>query len=407
MSKQSFESLGIHPLLVRALVDEGYTEPTPIQEQAIPKLLKGQDLLATAQTGTGKTAAFALPTLQTLHDGYRALVLTPTRELAMQVEDSFRRYGSHLPLRAAVIVGGVSERPQIRAVENNPDIIVATPGRLLDLMRQGWIRLDKVEILILDEADRMLDMGFIEDVQKIVSRVPRERQTMFFSATMSNDVLSLANTILKNPVTVSVAPPATIAENIEQQVMFVTQMNKRSLLTSVLQGEEVKRALVFTRTKQEADRVVQHVIADGVVADSIHSDKNQAARLKALKAFSEGRISVLVATDVMARGIDVDDITHVINYEMPNGSESYVHRIGRTARAGAAGVALSLCHAAEVPILNEVRKTTGAAIKMIDAHPYHSDAIAMLYSGNGNPSGAKGRSGWRSFRPRSGRRRAG
>lgn len=399
----SFASLGIHPRLLRALADEGYTEPTPIQEQAIPALLEGHDLLATAQTGTGKTAAFALPTMQMLHEGHQALVLTPTRELAVQVEDSFRRYGRHLPLRTAVIVGGVSERPQIQAIKKKPDIIVATPGRLLDLMRQRWIQLDRVEVLILDEADRMLDMGFVEDVQKIVRRVPRERQTMFFSATTSNDVLSLANTMLRNPLKVSVAPPATIAGNIEQQVMFVSHVNKRALLTHILEGDEVNRALVFTRTKQEADRVVQHVIGAGIVADSIHSDKNQAARQKALNAFAEGRVPVLVATDVMARGIDVEDITHVINYEMPNGAENYVHRIGRTARAGAAGIALSLCDVAEVPLLNEIRAMTDTEITVIDTHPHHSAAIAMLYSGTPNRSGRRGRSGWRSFRPRGGR----
>ena len=400
MQNDSFESLSLHPRLLQALVDEGYSEPTPIQQQAIPVLLAGKDLLATAQTGTGKTAAFALPTLQLLHEGAQALILTPTRELAMQIEESFQRYGQHVPLRAAVIVGGVSQRPQVKAIENKPDILVATPGRLLDLMRQRVLRLDRVEILILDEADRMLDMGFIDDVKKIVDRVPRPRQTMFFSATLSNEVLSLASNMLNSPEEVAVAPPATIVGTIEQQVMFVSQPNKRALLAHVLNQEEIKRALVFTSTKREADRVVQHVIAEGISADAIHSDKNQAARQRALASFSNGRVRVLVATDVMARGIDVDDITHVINYDLPSTSDNYVHRIGRTARAGAKGIALSLCEASEVPQLNDIKNQTGSSIKIIDTHPYHSAAVTMLFTGNGKKSASKARSGWRSFRPR-------
>jgi ATP-dependent RNA helicase RhlE len=403
MQNDSFKSLSLHPRLLQALVDEGYTEPTPIQRQAIPLLLEGKDLLATAQTGTGKTAAFALPTLQLLHEGAQALILTPTRELAMQIEDSFRRYGQHVPLRAAVIVGGVSQHPQVKAIKNKPDIVVATPGRLLDLMRQRVLRLDRVEILILDEADRMLDMGFIDDVKKIVSRVPRPRQTMFFSATLSNEVLSLASGMLDNPEEVAVAPPATIADSIEQQVMFVAQTHKRALLTHVLNQDNIKRALVFTRTKREADRVVQHVMADGISADAIHSDKNQAARVRALASFSTGKVRVLVATDVMARGIDVDDITHVINYDLPSTPDNYVHRIGRTARAGAEGIALSLCEASEVPQLNDIKNQTGTSIEMIETQPYHSAAVAMLYCGNSRKSTSKARSGWRSFRPRGAR----
>ena len=403
VSAESFESLGIHPRLLGALAEEGYVCPTPIQRQAIPLLLQGRDLLATAETGTGKTAAFALPTIQTLHEGAQALVLTPTRELAIQVEDSFRRYAGEVGLKGAVIVGGVPERGQIAALRRGPDVIVGTPGRILDLMRQGRLKLDKVEVLVLDEADRMLDMGFIEDVQRIVSRVPRERQTMFFSATMSDAVLSLARSMLRDPVRVSVAPPAKIADNISQRVMFVSLMNKRALLTHVLDDAEVKRALVFTRTKMEADRVLQHVAAAGASADSIHSDKNQTARQRALNAFATGKVRVLIATDVMARGIDVDDITHVINYEMPPNREHYVHRIGRTARAGAAGVALSFCDVSEVPLLNEIRTATESAIEVIEAQPYHSSAIAVLYNGDGKPS-RSGRSGWRSFRPRGPRR---
>jgi ATP-dependent RNA helicase RhlE len=400
MQTDSFKSLSLHPRLLQALIDEGYTEPTPIQIQAIPVLLEGNDLLASAQTGTGKTAAFALPTLQLLHDGAQALILTPTRELAMQIEESFQRYGKHLPLRAAVIVGGVSQVPQVKAIKNKPDIIVATPGRLLDLMRQGQIRLDKVEILILDEADRMLDMGFIDDVKKIVNKVPRRRQTMFFSATLSNEVLSLASNMLDHPTEVAVAPPATIAGSINQQVMFVSPRDKRLLLTHVVQNEDAPRTLVFTRTKREADRVVQHLEHEGISADAMHSDKNQAARQRALASFAKGKIQVLVATDVMSRGIDVDGITHVINYEMPSTSDNYVHRIGRTARAGAAGIALSLCDASEVPMINDIKNRTESSIEVIETHPFHSSAVALLYSGNGKKSTSKARAGWRSFRPR-------
>jgi ATP-dependent RNA helicase RhlE len=402
MSQQnhSFDDLGLHPRLLEALKDDGYTEPTPIQREAIPILLQGKDLLASAQTGTGKTAAFALPTLQLLHEGAQALVLTPTRELAIQVQESFESYGKHVPLRTVVILGGVSQHAQVQAIKKGPDVIVATPGRLLDLMRQRVLRLDKVEILILDEADRMLDMGFIEDVQKIVRKVPKDRQTMFFSATLSNDVLSLAGSMLQDPEEVAVAPPATIAGRIDQQVMFVSGANKRQLLSWLLHRDDIPRALVFTRTKREADRVVQHVIDDGISADAIHSDKNQTARQRALAKFAEGKVRVLVATDIMARGIDVDGITHVINYEMPTTADNYVHRIGRTARAGAEGIALALCDVAEVPLLNEIQRSTDSKLTIVEDHPFHSSAVAMMFSGHPDKPKPKGRSGWRSFRPR-------
>ena len=394
-----FGALGLHPLLQEALADEGYIEPTPVQRLAIPKLLTGRDLLATAETGTGKTAAFALPTLQLLQEGKQALVLTPTRELALQIDESFRAYGAKFPLRTAVILGGVSQQPQVEAIRKRPDVVVATPGRLLDLMRQKVIRLDQVQILILDEADRMLDMGFIEDVRKIVRRVPKPRQTMFFSATMSNEVLSLASDMLENPEEVAVSPPATVVEGIDQRVMFVPRADKRLALTEILSRPEAERVLIFTGTKDEADRIEQHLAQAGISADAIHSNKNQKARQKALASFARGKVRVLVATDIMARGIDVENITHVINYHLPFSPENYVHRIGRTARAGSRGIAISLCDAAEVPLLNDIVRLTGSPMTVDDAHAYHSAAIATLHLGQGKKS-KNPRSGWRSFRPR-------
>jgi ATP-dependent RNA helicase RhlE len=394
-----FEALGLHPLLVEALRSEGYVEPTPIQKQAIPKLLAGRDLLATAETGTGKTAAFALPTLQLLPEGKQALVLTPTRELALQIDESFRVYGARFPLRTAVILGGVSQQPQVDAIRKRPDIVVATPGRLLDLMRQKVIRLDQVQILILDEADRMLDMGFIEDVRKIVRRVPKPRQTMFFSATLSNEVLSLASDMLDDPEEVAVSPPATVAGAIEQRVMFVSRAEKRLLLTELLQDPEAERVLVFAATKDEADRIQQHLSDAGISADAIHSNKNQKSRQKALAAFATGKVRVLVATDIMARGIDVENISHVINYHLPFSPENYVHRIGRTARAGSPGIAVSLCDVAEVPLLNDIVRLTKTPMTVDDSHSYHSAAIATLHFGQGKKP-KNSRSGWRSFRPR-------
>ena len=383
-----FRDLSLNESLLRAVADEGYQEPTPIQEAAIPVALAGEDLLATAQTGTGKTAVFSLPILQNLENlaapkgkarPIRALVLAPTRELALQIDESFRTYGRHLPFRCAVILGGVSAVPQIAALRKGADIVVATPGRLIDLYRQGHVRLDRVETLVLDEADRMLDMGFAPDVRKIVAKLPRERQTMLFSATLSAEIAELSADMLRNPSVVAVTPPASVSTNITQYVMFVEQMDKRRLLSEILTEKSTHRALVFTRTKHRANRVVRQLLGEGIKADAIHSNKSQAARQRALSSFHDGHIKVLVATDIAARGIDVEGISHVINYEMPNDPESYVHRIGRTARAGAAGMALSFCNAEEIPLLGGIERLTRSPLVAVDDHPFHSHKIASLH----------------------------
>ncbi len=381
-----FKDLYLNQSLLRALSEEGYKNPTPIQEAAIPVALAGEDLLATAQTGTGKTAAFSLPILQNLEAPkgkglrpIRTLVLAPTRELALQIDASFRTYGRHMPFRTAVILGGVSAVPQISALRKGADIVVATPGRLIDLYRQGHVRLDKVDTLVLDEADRMLDMGFAPDVRKIVGKLPRKRQTMLFSATLSAEIAELSSDMLRDPSMVAVTPAASVSTNITQQVMFVEQVDKRRLLAEILTEKSTQRALVFTRTKHRANRVVRQLLGEGIKADAIHSNKSQAARQRALSAFHGGRIKVLVATDIAARGIDVEGISHVINYEMPNDPLSYVHRIGRTARAGAAGMALSFCNADEIPLLGGIEKLTRSPLVAVDDHPFHSDAIASLH----------------------------
>jgi ATP-dependent RNA helicase RhlE len=348
----SFNSLGLVDPLRRAVEGAGYETPTPIQTQAIPHLLTGRDLLGCAQTGTGKTAAFALPILDRLaragraeRRGPRVLVLAPTRELALQISESFSDYGRHLPFRTAVVFGGVGQGPQVHALRGNTDIVVATPGRLLDLIGQGHAKFDGLETLVLDEADRMLDMGFIDPIRRIIAVLPRRRQTLMFSATMPPDILKLAKSILVNPVEVSVVPVATPAENVSQWVLHVDRGNKRNLLGEVLRDPEMKRVLVFTRTKHGANRVAEQLDRKGVRSAAIHGNKSQTARQRALTSFKQGHIRVLVATDIAARGVDIDGITHVINYELPNEPESYVHRIGRTARAGASGVALSFCDA--------------------------------------------------------------
>jgi ATP-dependent RNA helicase RhlE len=387
MHSISFESLNLKKPILRALAEEGYQQPTPIQQRAIPKVLAGADLLATAQTGTGKTAAFSLPILQLL-DGrkgrgpIRVLVLTPTRELALQIDESFSNYGRHLPLRSAVVLGGVPIGAQIRALRQRPEVLVATPGRLLDLMGQGHARLDQIEILVLDEADRMLDMGFVRDVRRIVGELPKKRQTLFFSATLSKEIAHLAADMLHEPVMVEVTPAASVSEQIEQQVIFVDQGAKRELLAKVLRGEDVRRALVFTRTKRRANRVMKQLINEGIAADAIHANKNQGARQRALAAFDRGRIKVLVATDIVARGIDVESISHVINYDMPNDAESYVHRIGRTARAGKEGIALSFCAEDELSILQGVERLTGVPLTVVGKRDFR----ARL---NGGASGAR------------------
>ncbi|EPY01715.1 DEAD/DEAH box helicase [Magnetospirillum fulvum] len=396
-----FSDLGLAEPLLKALATEGYTSPTPIQEQSIPHLLAGHDVLGLAQTGTGKTASFALPLLQRLEQfkkrampkSTRVLVLTPTRELAVQVGQSFRTYGSQYRLRHALVFGGVGMVPQIKTMAGGVDILVATPGRLLDLMSQDAIRLDSVEALVLDEADRMLDMGFIQPIRKIVAAMPKSRQTVLFSATMPDSIVGLAESVLHRPVRVEVAPVSSTAEKIDQKVMFVDRENKRTLLTEILAGKDVGRALVFTRTKHGANRVAEMLDKAGISADAIHGNKSQGARQKALADFRDGKIKALVATDIAARGIDVDGITHVLNYELPNEPESYVHRIGRTARAGNSGIAVSLCDADEVAYLRAIEKTIRQAVPVDEAHAYHAAHIAQRGAGGGRgrPQQAPGR----------------
>jgi len=373
----SFTELGIAEPLRRALEAEGYTQPTPIQLRAIPVLLAGRDLLGLAQTGTGKTAAFALPLLQQLstgHEGRRArstrgLILAPTRELAIQIYDSFRTYGRHLHLRSAVIVGGVSQGAQVKALAGGVDILVATPGRLLDLVSQGHVRLDAVTHLVLDEADRMLDMGFIRDIRKIVAAVPKKRHSILFSTTMPTDVEQLAQSILHQPERIDVSPPKRTADNIDQRVYYVAAGEKRALLASLLKDATLERVLVFTRTKHTANRVAEHLDKNGFSADAIHGNKSQGARQRALERFRSGDARVLVATDIAARGIDIDNVTHVINFELPNEPENYVHRIGRTARAGAAGIAIAFCDQAENGFLRDIERLTKSTLTVVQGQP--------------------------------------
>ncbi|MCH7548196.1 MAG: DEAD/DEAH box helicase [Candidatus Krumholzibacteriota bacterium] len=391
MNNHKFTSLELSKPILQALADEGYKEPTPIQVAAIPTVLSGRDLMATAQTGTGKTAAFALPMLQLLSErrprangngngnggkaGVHALILTPTRELALQIDASLRAYGRHLPLRTAVVLGGVPIGPQIRALSKKPDIVVATPGRLLDLTSQGHLRLNSIEMLVLDEADRMLDMGFIHDMRKIVKLIPKDRQTLLFSATLTQDIARLASNMLRNPSFVEVTPTAIESGKISQKVLFVRRSDKLALLSTILRDESVGRTLVFTRTKHKADRVMRSLTRDGISADSIHSNKTQNARGRALSRFERGTTQVLVATDIVARGIDVDGISHVVNYELPNDAESYVHRIGRTARAGADGTAYSFCDADELAMLHAIEKLTKTPLDAHEDHPFHAETI--------------------------------
>jgi ATP-dependent RNA helicase RhlE len=384
----TFESLGLIDPILRALKDEGYTTPTPIQAQAIPSLLQGRDLLGCAQTGTGKTAAFAIPILQDLYNkkkqdpakfsdrgqtDIKALILTPTRELAIQIEESFRAYGRYLGLRHLVIFGGVSQHAQTAALQKGVDILVATPGRLLDLMDQRFIHLHHISLFVLDEADRMLDMGFVHDVKKVIARLPKHRQSLFFSATMPSEIVSLANSILHDPMKVEVTPVSSTADTVDQCVYVVDKGDKKSLLNHLLKDKAIKRALVFTRTKHGADKVVKDLDKIGVKAAAIHGNKSQNARQKALGDFKTSQIRILVATDIAARGIDVDDLTHVINYEIPNVPETYVHRIGRTGRAGASGKAISFCDEEEKEFLRDIQKLIGKKVPIISDHPYPLD----------------------------------
>jgi len=382
MSEANFDELSLSEPLRRAVRALGYDRPTPIQARAIPRLLEGQDLLGIAQTGTGKTAAFMLPMLQRLDASNRprtpraprGLVLTPTRELASQIGVSTAGYGRNLQLEHAVIFGGVGQNPQVRRLKAGLDILVATPGRLLDLMGQGHVRLDKVEIFVLDEADRMLDMGFIRDVRKIIAGLPKNasRQTLLFSATMPQTIARLAQSILVDPLRVEITPPSTTVERIEQRVLFVEKSDKRKLLASLLSDPTLSRTLVFTRTKHGANRAAQHLAKAGIRADAIHGNKSQNARQRALNDFKKGDVHVLVATDIAARGIDVPGITHVINFDLPAAPEDYVHRIGRTARAGRDGVAMSFCDVDERPYLRAIQRQTNKTLDVVEDHPFRS-----------------------------------
>ncbi len=366
VTDKTFAELGLIEPLMRALADTGYTIPTPIQAQAIPALLEGRDLLGLAETGTGKTAAFALPILQRLAAEdkrprprtTRALILAPTRELAIQISESFRTYGKHLRLAQAVVFGGVGMRPQVEAAHRGLDILVATPGRLLDLIGGKHLSLAETNILVLDEADRMLDMGFIRDVQRIVKMVPKVRQSLLFSATMPKDIASLAAELLHNAVRVEIARAGKTVDRIEQRVHFVENSQKRAALAALLQDPALQRVIVFTRTKRGADRVARNLSLVGIAAHAIHGNKSQGARQAALEGFKRGGTRVLIATDIASRGIDIDDITHVINYELPNIPESYVHRIGRTARAGSTGIAIALCAGDERAYLRDIERLT-------------------------------------------------
>ncbi|MDF9795700.1 ATP-dependent RNA helicase RhlE [Catalinimonas alkaloidigena] len=386
----TFNELNLIEPILKALRQEGYSKPTPIQAKSIPPILEGKDLLGCAQTGTGKTAAFAIPMLQLLEEQgprgkfrnpIRALILTPTRELAIQIGESFQAYGRHLPIRHTVIFGGVSQKSQTDALRKGPDILVATPGRLLDLMQQGFIDLRKLELFVLDEADRMLDMGFVHDVKKVIAKIPKERQTLFFSATMPPDIVSLADRILDHPVKVEVAPVSSTADTIQQSVYYVDKGNKKALLNHILQDAAIESALVFTRTKHGANKVTKDLAKSGITAEAIHGNKSQNARQNALKNFKNRRTRVLVATDIAARGIDVDDLSHVINFELPNVPETYVHRIGRTGRAGASGTAYSFCDQEEKAFLRDIHKLIDKRIPIVDDHPFPLGAMPARPSG--------------------------
>lgn len=381
-----FSQLRLIEPILKAVESEGYQNPTPIQQKAIPSILKLKDLLGCAQTGTGKTAAFAIPMLQILHmrhlktnkKAIKALVLTPTRELAIQIQESFNVYGKNLPVKNAVIFGGVGQQPQVDALRKGVDVLVATPGRLLDLMGQGHVNLSELEIFVLDEADRMLDMGFINDVKKVVAKLPQKRQTLFFSATMPPEIEKLANTILKDPVTVEVTPVSSTADTIKQSIYFVDKPDKRKLLKHLLDELKINHTLIFTRTKHGADRIARDLIKDGVKAAAIHGDKSQGARQRALTEFKDRTLRVLVATDIAARGIDIDDLTYVFNYDLPNVPETYVHRIGRTGRAGANGNAISFVDAEENEYLISIHKLIKKVIPIVEDHPYPLSWKSML-----------------------------
>jgi ATP-dependent RNA helicase RhlE len=408
----TFQELGLDPLLLKALETEGYTTPTPIQAQAIPTILQGKDLLGIAQTGTGKTAAFALPILQRLNanrqpplrKGVRSLILSPTRELATQIAESFRTYGRHMGFSVAVVFGGVAHKPQRDALARGVDVLVATPGRLLDHMGERNVTLEGTEILVLDEADQMMDLGFIRPLRQIVATLSHRRQSLFFSATMPHEIGALAAELLKNPVKVSVSPVAKTADRVTQEVIFIEQTKKRALLVELFANQDLTRTIVFTRTKRGADRVARHLESNGVPVSAIHGNKSQAQRDQAMKGFKAGKIRALIATDIAARGIDVDAVSHVINYEIPNVPESYVHRIGRTARAGAEGIAISLVDNEERAYLRDIERLTRLTIPSTDRRndatlvaPVESRAERDAERADLSPGGSRGQRQGRSF----------
>jgi ATP-dependent RNA helicase RhlE len=371
-----FHELGLIEPILKALNAEGYTNPTPIQQQAIPYVLKKRDLLGCAQTGTGKTAAFALPIIQLLQENkpqskhIRTLILTPTRELAIQIDESFASYGKFAGTTHTVIFGGVSQMKQTDALRKKPEVLIATPGRLLDLMDQGYIDLRSLEILVLDEADRMLDMGFINDVRKIIGRIPAKRQTLFFSATMPNEIQRLADSMLKDPAKVEVTPPSSTVDKIDQSLYYAGKADKMKLLLHLLEDRTIKTALVFTRTKHGADKVVKFLSKSGVKSAAIHGNKSQGARQNALSDFKAGKLRTLVATDIAARGIDIDELSHVFNFDLPNVPETYVHRIGRTGRAGNTGIAISFCDQEQKTELKDIEKLIRKKIPVVSEHPF-------------------------------------
>jgi ATP-dependent RNA helicase RhlE len=398
----SFEELNLIEPILKALKTEGYTNPTPIQEQSIPIILERKDLLGCAQTGTGKTAAFAIPIIQILEGGkiydkgpraIKCLILTPTRELAIQIGDSFTAYGRHTGMKHAVIFGGVSQGSQVAALKSGVDILIATPGRLLDLINQKFVQLHYLKIFVLDEADRMLDMGFIHDVKKLITKIPQKRQTLFFSATMPDEIQKLANTILVNPEKVEVTPVSSTADTIDQSLFFVEKNDKKKLLIHILNDKNIKSALIFSRTKHGADKITKDLVKAGIKTEAIHGNKSQNARQKALSNFKSGQIKALIATDIAARGIDIDELSHVINYELPNVPETYVHRIGRTGRAGSSGIAYSFCDEEEMEYLKDIQKLIGKEIPVIDDQPYHMRGAAYIMSQSTKKKGGSAKKG--------------
>ena len=409
-----FHDFNLNDAITRALVEEKYLTPTPIQAQTIPTVMSGRDVIGIAQTGTGKTAAFALPILHQLaakprppvRKSCRVLVLSPTRELSGQILDSFRAYGRHLRLRSALVIGGVSMGGQVRSLLNGVDILVATPGRLLDLVQSNGFRLGDVEFFVLDEADRMLDMGFIHDIRKIVAKLPAQRQTLMFSATMPREIADLAAQMLRDPMKVAVTPSASTVERVEQRIIRVDRAAKSAILVDVLRQETIDRALIFTRTKHGADKVVRSLVRAGIAAEAIHGNKSQSQRERVLAAFRKGEVRTLVATDIAARGIDVDGISHVVNYDLPNVPETYVHRIGRTARAGADGVAISLCDGEEVAFLRDIEKLIRMSIPVSDrrADPRRPEPEPAKHAAARPPSHGKDRHWHRGNPHKQGRR---